>query len=210
MELDPGQLALLESFYSEISSKESSWIKTWRKLTKKGNDLAKIYVQTYLPPDLFEQIKYRVTPRFGATLLDCIKFYPQYFLIAPDPHAYFVWRELFLSAVKGLNGAETMKPSVLGGPSLDTSGIGVVDVAAKFVREVRVRISRNIRPYPFIALLRKEGLDEVGERVEKCLRGKFESWERVEWEGLINGGQLLKEEREESGRGVVVMEVRKS
>lgn len=83
LELDPSQLQMLESFYATISAPESLWVRTWRRLTNtpRTGDIAKDYVKKYLSREVFDLVKGRCTPRYGATLLDCIKFYPQFFLI---------------------------------------------------------------------------------------------------------------------------------
>jgi len=106
MELEQTQLAMLNNFYVQISKEDTIWSRTWKRLTsKKGTtDIAKAYVRKYLTPEVFNQIKTRSTPRYGATLLDCIKFYPQFFLVAPDPHAYTTFREVFLPAIADHNG----------------------------------------------------------------------------------------------------------
>jgi hypothetical protein len=106
MEVEQNQLTMLNSFYAQISKEDTVWSRTWKRLTsKKGtSDIAKAYVRKYLTPEVFSQIKTRSTPRYGATLLDCIKFYPQFFLVAPDPHAYTTFREVFLPAIADHNG----------------------------------------------------------------------------------------------------------
>lgn len=76
-----------------------------------------------------------------------------------------------------------------------------VDIAAKFVREVRIRLSRNLRPYPFVSLLRREGLEEISGKVEKVFGEKLANWERVDYERLM-GEKEEREEREGGGRGV--------
>ncbi|XP_035701935.1 uncharacterized protein LOC110846646 isoform X2 [Folsomia candida] len=206
LELDLAQLQLLDAFYNQIHQQESSiWVKTWRKLRKSGNDQARIYIRKYLPFPLYEEIKGRSTPRFGATLLDCIKFYPQYFLIAPDPHCYWVFRELFLPVVRdggggsaGGGGNLVAECGIKKGMQVDIKN---VDIAAKFVREVRIRLSRNLRPYPFVSLLRREGLEEISGKVEKVFGEKLANWERVDYERLM-GEKEEREEREGGGRGV--------
>lgn len=106
MEVELSQLNVLNNFYQQISKEETIWSRTWKRLTaKKGTtDIAKAYVRRYLTPEVFNLIKTRSTPRYGATLLDCIKFYPQFFIVAPDPHAYTTFRELFLPAIADHNG----------------------------------------------------------------------------------------------------------
>lgn len=64
------------------------------------------YVKRYLTPKVFHKIKMRSTPRYNSTLLDCIKFYPQFFIVAPDPHAYSSFAEAFIPAICDCNGVD--------------------------------------------------------------------------------------------------------
>jgi hypothetical protein len=221
IELSPHQLQQLEHFYNQITTKESSWVQRWRKLTRKNNaNSAKIYLEKYLPPELFELLKIRMTPRFGATLLDCIKFYPQFFLIAPDPRSYFVFRELFLGSMRGVNGLEVAKESLfLKKPeNFDIfDSIPNVDIAAKFIKQVRLRLSRNFCPFPFVSFLNKEGLAEVSRVVDGVIKNELEKddavWERVDWERVVNDVELREEligdKDGGGGRGVVAMDATK-
>lgn len=67
---------------------------------------------------------------------------------------------------------------------------------------MRIRLSRNIRPYPFVSILNREGLQEIEQRLKKHIEGKVE-WDCVQLENLE------KEEREElvEKRNIVLMEV---
>ena len=209
LELPIQNLSLLNSFYLEVLSKdsESIWSRTWKKLTT-GNsgEIASKYVKRYLSPKVFHKIKFRSTPRYSSTLLDCIKFYPQFFIVAPDPHAYTCFAELFLPAISECNGLLDF-----GGPHPDLVLLGtaplrpsfpIVDLPSKFIQQVRLRVSRNIRPFPFIPIMKREELYEIQKIVRKVFRGH----DQMEWFDLE---ALEKDQREELGedRGVWFPEV---
>ncbi|ODM97213.1 Arginine kinase [Orchesella cincta] len=196
MELPVSNLSLLNSFYLEVLSKESQsiWSKTWKKLTSGNNstEVANKYVKRYLTPQVFHKVKMRCTPRYASTLLDCIKFYPQFFIVAPDPHAYTSFSEVFLPAIFDANGVKpfTSHPDmVLQGATALSQDYPIVDLPSKFVQLVRVRVSRNIRPFAFIPIMKREHLYEI----QKLIRRVFES-EQFEWFDLET---LEKDERDE-------------
>src|SRR5687768_3748771 len=107
-------LTALDTFYETILLREDSlWTRAWRKLTTstQGNVQVKMMVRKYLNRQLFDAMK-RQTTTSGATLMDVLKFYPQFFIVAPDPEAYDVWRALFIPTLSdvmrigvGLGGA---------------------------------------------------------------------------------------------------------
>lgn len=175
---------------------ESIWSRTWKKLTtSNGTDVANKYVKRYLTPKIFHKVKMRSTPRYNSTLLDCIKFYPQFFIVAPDPHAYTCFAEVFTPAVVECNGGKVgdgvgKHPGmVLQGTTVLDSEFPIVDLPSKFVIQVRVRVSRNIRPFPFIPIMKREELYEVQKIVKRIYAG-----EELEWYDLEG---LEKNEREE-------------
>ena len=98
-------LSALDTFYeTTLMREESFWTRAWRKLTTttQGNVQVKLMARKYLHRALFEDLKRRVTTS-GATLLDVLKFYPQFFIVAPDPEAYDVFRQLFIPTLADLN-----------------------------------------------------------------------------------------------------------
>lgn len=80
-------------------------------------------------------------------------------------------------------------PMVLQGSATLLNDYPIVDLPSKFIQCVRVRASRNIRPFPFVPIIRKEELYEVEKIVKRVYAG-----EEYEWYDLES---LEKHEREE-------------
>jgi len=88
-------------------------------------------------------------------------------------------------------------------PPCEDAFVPVVDLPSKFVRQVRLRLSRNIRPYPFVSILRRESLIEIQSYLAKHVESKVPNWDFINLDGLE------KEERDElvETRGVWIPEV---
>lgn len=43
----------------------------------------------------------------------------------------------------------------------------IVDLPSKFIHQVRVRVSRNLRPFPFIPIMKREDLTEIQRTVRR-------------------------------------------
>jgi len=110
-------LERLESFYASVSQEDSIWARTWRRLTtgsERGE--SKEYMRAFLKRPLFDKLKTRCTPKFQATLYDCIKFYPDRFIVAPEPQAYMTFKELFSPAIarhSGLSNVPLIHPPMV-------------------------------------------------------------------------------------------------
>lgn len=66
-----------------------------------------------------------------------------------------------------------------------------MDLPSKFVSQVRLRLSRNIRPFPFVSILNKEGLYEIQSILTNQIGQRIPDWD------FIDLSTLEKEEREE-------------
>jgi protein-arginine kinase len=68
---------------------------------------------------------------------------------------------------------------------------------------VRIRLSRNIRPYPFVSILRRDSLIDIQSFLAKQIELRVPHWEVITLEGLE------KEERDElvEARGLWIPEV---
>ena len=110
-------LSALETFYNKILTKtESLWSRAWRRLTQQGDTNVKELVGKYLDRNTFDLLKVRGIT--GGSLLDALKFYPQFFIVAPSDEAYDVWQELFVPTIVDHNRIEGPflgKTSLLGG-----------------------------------------------------------------------------------------------
>ena len=93
-------LDMLKEAYKNLTQDESIWSRILNRLSNNSSysQVTKQYIKTYLTPRVFSSLSGRRT-LYGATLLDVIKFYPQFFIVAPDPHAYAVFKELFLPVI---------------------------------------------------------------------------------------------------------------
>ncbi len=110
-------LLALETLYnSTLMKRESLWSRAWRRLRQQGESNVKELIGKYLDRPTFELLKGRGIR--NGSLLDVLKYYPQFFLVAPSDEAYDVWQELFVPTIvdhNWLEGPFNGRTSLLGG-----------------------------------------------------------------------------------------------